>query len=174
MVIDLSRFDPDGIAFDEPLRPAELPVDGGPPVVVVSGRLTGTAERGERGIELRARFDARVRLGCSRCLEPYETDLGADVELTLVPDAVELAAEDSEVSEADALLFYAEAGRVELDAVAREQIYLNLPLKPVCRADCRGLCPTCGENRNRIECGCRSEGVDPRLAPLLEFKKRRD
>jgi uncharacterized protein len=173
MVIDLRRFDPDGIEFDEAVRLPELPVDVGPPVRVVHARLRGTAERGERGVDFRARFDARVRLSCSRCLEAYETDLGADVELTLVAEAVEVVGDDLEMSEQDALLFHGEDGKVHLDAIAREQVYLNLPLKPVCRDDCRGLCPTCGENRNRLECGCRAEAIDPRLAPLLDFTKRR-
>ena len=64
------------------------------------------------------------------------------------------------------------AGDVDLVQVAREQIYLNLPLKSVCRDDCKGLCATCGANRNRIECACSGDQPDPRLAPLLELKKR--
>ena len=70
--------------------------------------------------------------------------------------------------------YLAEGGRAELDVIASEQIYLNLPLKPLCREDCQGLCPTCGANRNRLKCGCRSEELDPRLAPLLELKKKLD
>ena len=56
--------------------------------------------------------------------------------------------------------------------MAAEQILLNLPLKPVCEPGCKGLCPTCGVNRNQIECDCRSEAVDPRFAPLLDLKER--
>jgi hypothetical protein len=63
-------------------------------------------------------------------------------------------------------------GGADLSEIAAEQIYLGLPLKPVCKNDCRGLCPVCGVNRNLEECACVGEEIDPRLAPLLAFKRR--
>ena len=53
----------------------------------------------------------------------------------------------------------------------REQIVLGLPLKPLCREDCRGRCPSCGKNRNTGPCGCppAEEPGDPRLAPLRKL-----
>jgi uncharacterized protein len=52
----------------------------------------------------------------------------------------------------------------------REQMYLALPMKPLCRDDCRGLCPTCGANLNLAACGCKNEWEDPRLAVLRKLK----
>ena len=57
-------------------------------------------------------------------------------------------------------------------ALAVEQIYLELPLKPICREDCRGLCTKCGCNRNRVECGCVDESIDPRLLALKSILNR--
>jgi uncharacterized protein len=54
-----------------------------------------------------------------------------------------------------------------------EQLYLGLPLKPICSPDCRGLCPSCGANRNTDPCDCADEPIDPRLAPLLRFRQRK-
>jgi uncharacterized protein len=71
-------------------------------------------------------------------------------------------------------VFRVEGHRADLRAVAAEQIQLALPLKPLCREGCAGLCPTCGANRNRIECGCRSTEVDPRLSALLDLRDRLD
>jgi uncharacterized protein len=56
--------------------------------------------------------------------------------------------------------------RIDLRALAVEQVYLEMPLKPICREDCRGLCSRCGNNRNRVECGCDDDSVDPRLLAL--------
>ena len=95
-----------------------------------------------------------------------------DFRLILVPDGTEFGQSDQNLDPEQALVFYADEGRADLDQIAREQIYLSLPLKPICAPDCAGLCATCGGNRNRIQCGCRSTEVDPRLAPLLELKKR--
>jgi uncharacterized protein len=52
----------------------------------------------------------------------------------------------------------------------REQFYLALPMKPLCRDECRGLCPSCGTNRNTGACTCAPVWEDPRLAPLKELK----
>ena len=54
----------------------------------------------------------------------------------------------------------------------REQFYLALPMKPLCREDCRGLCPVCGINRNRETCSCQATWVDPRLEALKSFKTK--
>jgi uncharacterized protein len=48
----------------------------------------------------------------------------------------------------------------------REQLHLVIPMKRLCRDDCRGLCPRCGTNRNEKTCGCSLEDQDPRLASL--------
>jgi uncharacterized protein len=172
MFIDIGSLAPDGIRFDESLRLPPLPLEGADPIPVLGARLCGSACPGTRGVEFRARLEARLGLECSRCLESFEKSVDSDFELILVPDAVEFGLDETRMDKRDSLLFYTEGGRAELEAIAREQIYLNLPLKPVCGAECQGLCPTCGANRNRLQCGCRSQEVDPRLAPLLDIKKK--
>ena len=56
--------------------------------------------------------------------------------------------------------------QIDLNELVREQFYLALPMKPLCREDCRGLCPQCGVNWNTGTCECGSGWEDPRLAPL--------
>jgi uncharacterized protein len=174
MFIDIYKIDPDGLSFDEPVLGGDRQGEVADDARVVEARMTGTAEPGERGVDLRAHLAARVELECSRCLERFECTISSDFYLNLVPDGAEFGVGESEVSEESASLFFASEGRADLAQIAAEQVNLGLPLKPVCREDCKGLCPTCGVNRNRIECGCRDEDVDPRLAPLLDFKKRLD
>ena len=66
---------------------------------------------------------------------------------------------------------YYDGDRLDLGEVVREQVLLALPLKPLCREDCRGLCPRCGQNRNLGPCGCPppEEPGDPRLEPLRKL-----
>jgi uncharacterized protein len=174
MYIDLRATEPDVIRLDESLELTDLKLSGGEDLVVKQARLQGMATRGPDGVDLRGRLHARLEMTCCRCLEIHETSLDSEFQLILVPDAVEFGVGEKQIGERESLLFYAEDGRAELDTIACEQIYLNLPLKPLCREDCQGLCPTCGANRNRLKCGCRSEELDPRLAPLLELKKKLD
>jgi DUF177 domain-containing protein len=54
----------------------------------------------------------------------------------------------------------------------REQFYLSLPMKPLCRSDCRGLCVVCGTNLNREPCSCKPVWEDPRLAPLRDLRAK--
>lgn len=173
MFIDIYKIDEEGLRFDAAVELPDSGDDGDDLVRVERAALRGTAARGERGIDLDARLEATLALGCSRCLEPFESSISVDFYLTLVPDGVEFGVGEAELSPAEAALFYAPEGKADLREIAGEQIQLNLPLKPICGPDCRGLCPTCGANRNRIECACRNEEIDPRLAPLLEFKKKK-
>jgi len=170
--IDINEIEPEGLCFDQPVEIPPSDVAAAERIAVLEARLAGSAVPGERGVEFTARLEARVELECSRCLDPCEVRISTAFSLTLVPDGAEFGAGEVQVRDDDASLFYAAEGRAVLADIAAEQIYLNLPLKPICHEGCRGLCPTCGVNRNRIECGCRIEEIDPRLAPLLEFKKR--
>ncbi|MCC6164449.1 MAG: DUF177 domain-containing protein [Acidobacteria bacterium] len=64
--------------------------------------------------------------------------------------------------------------RIDLAPVAREQCYLAMPMKPLCRPDCQGLCPQCGINRNVGMCTCETQWKDPRLAGLESLLKDAD
>ena len=72
---------------------------------------------------------------------------------------VELTAEEMDVE-------FLKDDRLDLSGLLRESVLLNLPIQPLCRAECRGLCPRCGVNLNDTSCQCRSQAVDPRLLPL--------
>jgi uncharacterized protein len=174
MVIDLNADEPVDFRFDEVLDVATSDLDGGDEFSVLDLRVRGRGVREQPGqVALGGVLDARLRLRCVRCLESFEESIRSRFELILVPEASATETEgERETEEREALLFYGAEGRVELVDVAREQVHLNLPLKPLCRPDCRGLCPTCGADRNRLECACRSEQIDVRLAPLLELKNK--
>jgi uncharacterized protein len=71
-----------------------------------------------------------------------------------------------------AVSFYRD-GRIDLSHMVVEQIVLALPMKPLCKPDCRGLCALCGANRNLESCDCAPEESDPRWAPLKTLQKTR-
>lgn len=181
LLIDLNDDALTRIEIDRELPLGDLEGESGEPIRVRSAVLRAVAQRTGRGMELEGRLAARVELTCSRCLEPFEAALDEPLFLILVA-AAESTDEGAwpggpretvvEAQDDDAAVFEAEGGRADLRRIATEQIYLNLPLKPVCADSCRGLCPTCGANRNRIECGCRSALGDPRLAGLGDLEER--
>lgn len=129
-------------------RGQEIPVD---PVV-----LKGILTRARRGFELDATLTGRVTLPCVRCLESFEHPLAFPFHLTFV-ERERAEAGETQVQAGDCDLYVHTDGKVDLAAVAREQVYLQLPLKPVCREGCRGLCPACGQDLNRGSCLCSAQ-----------------
>ena len=79
---------------------------------------------------------------------------------------------EQEIAEDDLGVSYYKDDAIDLGEVMREQFYLALPMKPLCRETARGLCPVCGINRNRETCACQAEWVDPRLEALKKFRRR--
>ncbi|HEY7140113.1 MAG TPA: DUF177 domain-containing protein [Methylomirabilota bacterium] len=125
--------------------------------------------RGEK-VAIAGRFEATAHLLCGRCLDPIEARVEPTVDLQLVPQPsgrqsqVELGRDDLEVD------FY-QGDVLDVGALLRSETDLALPMKPLCRPDCRGLCPVCGGNKNVTECRCETRGVDPRLAPLEALRR---
>jgi uncharacterized protein len=142
--------------------------------------VEASLEKVERRVLLDAHAKAELTVPCGRCLAPVSVDVPADFELTLVPSdeyAREPHAEkdkgraqtgsfDPETAEEE---LYS-GKEIDLDPLVREQLLLALPSYPVCREDCKGLCPVCGTNLNERECGCERKPKDPRWAALEKFK----
>ncbi len=133
-------------------------------------RVQGTAELLGNEIRLAGRLSTRVEMTCARCLEPVTQEVAAGFDLVYRPvsaisreEELSLRGEDLEVG------FYVGQGLFLADALA-EQVHLVLPMKVVCREECRGLCPHCGANLNRERCRCSVRSVDPRLAPLARLR----
>jgi len=174
MFLDIQKIPAEGLRFDELLALPPLTAPGGETLRPQGVRLRGSATPGGRGVDLRAHLEASLTLTCGRCLDPVPFPVATDVSLVLVPEEVGAEpAGEAEVTDDDAALFACPEGKADLTALATEQIYLALPLKPLCSEACLGLCPQCGQNRNREACDCQREAIDPRLAPLLQFKKTR-
>jgi DUF177 domain-containing protein len=127
-------------------------------------------ERQGEKVAIAGRFEATAHLLCSRCLEPFVAHVEPGVDLQFVPQPrgrhgqTELGRDDLEVG------FY-QGDLLDVGEVLRSETDLALPMKPLCRADCRGLCPVCGGNRNATECRCETRGTDPRLAPLEALRR---
>jgi uncharacterized protein len=91
---------------------------------------------------------------CRRCLRPVEGLLKVDVQ------------ELFEATPRDGETYPLGHDRVDLEPLARETLILDLPLVPLCREDCRGLCPTCGKDLNEGDCDCPPATADVRWAAL--------
>lgn len=173
LVIEVSKIPLEGLAVDSPLEPEAVHLEGEKAFRLVSGRLQARLEKGdEESVHVRGHLDARLKLDCGRCLEPFEMGLDQDLELFFLPHVADQVEEEDEVelSDHDMVVAYYGDNRLDLGEAVREQIVLAVPLKGLCREDCRGLCPGCGANHNTTDCACTfEEPEDPRLAPLRKL-----
>jgi uncharacterized protein len=123
----------------------------------------------ERGCLVRGRIRGTVALPCDRCAEAALVVLDHSFEEFLATDAA--AGEDSLPPENEIIRLENGVPVLDVEALAWEEFSLALPVKPLCSADCRGICPKCGKNLNTGSCSCLSAREDPRLASLRNLKK---
>jgi uncharacterized protein len=124
-------------------------------------------------------FHGELTVACSRCVNPVKLTLDERLRVTFMPrhelpaDYEDQApaddAEGPEVTEEDLDLFPYEGDAIDLEPLLREQFVLAVPYAPLCREDCKGLCPQCGIDRNTDTCRCEAP-IDPRLAALKGLK----
>lgn len=106
-----------------------------------------------------------LELTCSRCAEPFALTVDAPVDVRYLPQSENVASEH-EIEEDDLSDAFYRDDQIDLGQLMDEQFYLALPMKPLCTAECRGLCPNCGTNLNLKTCTCEVRWEDPRLAGL--------
>jgi uncharacterized protein len=178
MFIDIHDLELHPIHFDEHFQPgqidlgAEVRQQG---VLDAKGRAELLEEHEGRGhriedIRLIGSFSTTLQVSCARCLEPVIQPAARDFDLLYRPEGVDAGRDEISVTQAEAEIGYYTGQGLLLEDFLREQVLLALPLKTVCREDCKGLCPHCGKNLNAESCSCKVEPEDPRWDALKSFK----
>jgi uncharacterized protein len=126
------------------------------------------------GYFLRARLSYEQTLSCNRCLKSIVDPTKVDLELMILVDRRGDPGHEHALHEQDMSILHVEEEVLDTDPVFLEQLQLNVPMKPLCRDDCRGLCPKCGADLNDGPCTCAETAIDPRWASLAAFKGRQD
>lgn len=124
------------------------------------------------GYFLRARLSYEQTLSCNRCLKPIVEHAESDVELMIQVERRPETGGEHALHERDLGILYIEDERLDTNPILIEQLQLNIPMKPLCRDDCQGLCPICGADLNAGTCSCEESRVDPRWAALAALKGR--
>ncbi len=135
---------------------------------------TATAERAGGEIRINGSLKTNVEMTCSRCLEPARHDISKAFDLFFRQRDEMIFDEDREVelTEKDTQTAFFTGSQLAIGEILHEQVLLALPMKALCRVDCKGLCPVCGINLNSGNCDCPAEKFSPHMDTLLELKKR--
>jgi uncharacterized protein len=129
----------------------------------------------DRDLRVDGSVKTNIRFRCSRCAKEFSKPFSAHFDLTYLPQP-KWSNEDAEIElKYDEMeIAYYDGIALDVNLLALEQIELAIPMKFVCREDCRGLCYQCGADLNEGACLCRNEETDSRMSVLLEFRKKPD
>ncbi|MCH8291933.1 DUF177 domain-containing protein [Candidatus Poribacteria bacterium] len=130
--------------------------------------------RTDQNVYINADFSTSVTVGCRRCLESFETDIKAEMELYFSPAN---KSEKSDVSLGDTGERHYSGDIIDFSEEARQALVLEIPVWPLCSESCEGLCPQCGQNLNVAECRCherKPEGSSSPFAALANMLNTSD
>ncbi len=177
MRFELSQLRLPETEFTRVFQPAELPDGDEEYRVVAPVVLRMMIHKDQDRFRLIGHVNAELELDCSRCVEPFSLPVDRDFDLRYLPSMAGEPVkedEDAEIEVDDVAMTFYRDEQIDLIELLREQFYLALPMKPLCKQDCRGICAQCGSNRNLNPCSCNLQWEDPRLAGLKTFLVKRE
>lgn len=171
MHVDLSQLEADELyiahQYDEPfdLPESEVSVIVPPAIHLWLRRTTG------REIRVKGRLAATVQVLCDRCLVAFDVPIDVAFDLLYAPIEMLTPQQDVPLTEEDLDYGFYRDNRLEVDGLVQEQIFLALPFRRLCHAECRGLCPQCGVDLNREVCSCERWRESAWWSTLQELNK---
>jgi len=125
-----------------------------------------------KDIRLAGELETKVEAACARCLEPVAVEVERSFDLLYRPLGADAGKPELSVTATEAEIGYYQGEGLLLEDALREQVLLAVPVKSVCRENCRGLCPQCGKNLNAEQCSCSQPAEDPRWSALKEIRSK--
>ena len=135
-----------------------LPESGGDDCLLLTPvHVVGSVTFGGNMYLLNGSLTGKVRLPCSRCLTPVDEAISVDFE-----------------EEYDEQEFPGEDAVIDIGEIASQIWLTSIPMQPLCRSDCKGLCPRCGKNLNESDCDCPKTETDPRMEALRDLLDKQE
>jgi uncharacterized protein len=180
MFIEIKELELHPIDFEEEFRPGII--DFGADLrqkspLRASGRAQLVEERHGKherikDIRITGDLDTTVESDCARCLGPAVQKVNRTFDLLYRPLGSDGGRAELSVTAAEAEVGYYQGEGLLLEDALREQVLLDLPLKVMCREDCKGLCPHCGTDLNSNRCSCAEPLEDPRWSALRDLRSK--
>lgn len=161
MFIEVNKIAPEGLEIDRALDLPPVLQAGGEPASLEGVRVIGYFGRVGSDFAFRGKVEAVISLTCSRCLVEFPLALRGACHRIYRAGPLSRTGGEGALAEHDLALTPFDGARIDLDELVQEQIYLLLPLKPLCNEACGGLCPRCGTDRNLAPCACPEDRQGP-------------
>jgi uncharacterized protein len=166
MRIELDKLDNTDGTFAHRYKPEEIVLDEEHVRLTDAPEVSGRIRRSGHEVRIKGQLSARAEVDCDRCLATVTVPVEAKFDVGYIPSEDYTASEAAELQEADLSLSVFDGETIDVDELVREQLLLALPSRALCGDECKGLCPTCGANRNTNPCDCHDKEIDPRWAGL--------
>jgi uncharacterized protein len=170
MIVDLLNVTDEPVPFDFNIKPDEIDLDTEGARIVDQIDVVGQVSRNAAKTDVRGSITAPLEIDCTRCLTPVRRELDVVFEVDFVGREMLPESKETHLDGSDLDTDMIEGTQLDLTDIAREQILLNLPETVLCREDCKGICPTCGQDLNEGKCQCGDDDIDPRWAALKDLK----
>lgn len=119
---------------------------------------------GNRTLALEGSTQLTLLIPCSRCLEPVNVPFSLDLARTF-----DMKLSGRERAEALEEQPYLQGYTLDVDQLVCDELYLNMPMKVLCKEDCKGICNRCGANLNKTACDCDRSSLDPRMSVIQDI-----
>ncbi len=167
MIVKLNELDAGTVSLDWEETPEALHIQDEDLQFVGPIRTRIEFVKVGESISASGKTHADLRLECVRCLEPVSFSISSDFKFVFQKNRPESMNDDED----ETLIWLDRSGdKVDLGKEIKDYILLEMPLNPLCKTSCEGLCPTCGENLNLTQCNCTTTRIDPRWEALRALK----
>jgi uncharacterized protein len=174
MIIDLRelRLNDEPLEIDKDFTNSELVVDS--ELFHLESPIASHVVISLRGdcVRVAGHLRGSLSMTCCRCSKPIFQPVDKDFLVDYWPDPVSREGEELRLNYDDLEVGFYHGDEFDLSAVISEQIVLEVPMKPVCRENCKGLCDQCGADLELGPCSCERNRIDPRLSALAEYRKK--
>jgi DUF177 domain-containing protein len=172
LVVELSSIPPEGVSRRYTSTGAGLGIVAPEPMVVRPVEMECQFYKINHEVVVQGSLRAALRLTCSRCAEEFEQPLSVPLDAVYLPmdELSSTRAKALEEGEADVYPYTDQV--IEIAEMVRDKLLLSIPLQPHCVVGCKGLCPTCGVNRNIVSCQCGEEKLGSPFEPLKALRSR--
>ena len=123
-----------------------------------------------QSVSIKGGMQTVLRMHCVRCLKELSYSLASGFDLVLHPLKDGTLAEEAELSKKELESNFFEGGEIHLSEIACEQVFLEIPMQPLCQEVCKGLCSTCGKDLNLSTCNCVKEEFETGFNALKKLK----
>jgi len=171
LLLDVGQMRDPEARIERTFAPGVLPTDPTICRIAAPVALNVLVRKDRLQFRLVGQVRTAIELACSRCLEGFELPVAEAFDVLYLPHTPAGTAGERMIEDDDLSMAFYQDNVIDLGQLMQEQCYLAVPMKPLCKEDCRGLCPDCGTNLNTATCQCQRAWVDPRLAVLEQLRK---